>query len=306
MRTPCGVDFTAGRTDGSDPRRVTTTCRATVDAGLDGRRDVRLGRVASRSPEGVLITGVYGSGKSSVAAEIGYELEQRGELYALLDLDFLGWVGDHDTGRDTMLRNLAAIAPSYRDLGVGRYVLAYFVPDRGTLDRIRGALAAPLRVVRLSVPITEIERRLSADVTSGRMDDLRDARPVAGDVGGRRRGRPAHRELRAGAEDRPRGDLLARLAVAERLALIVGADRHSAPVVFRSVVASAVIDYQKVTSRAWPLIARLCRLAASWFPRAHAPQPGRPAGAHLAGGIGLRPGSPAISDASGLVSRSGR
>jgi adenylylsulfate kinase-like enzyme len=46
--------------------------------------------VASRSPQGVLITGVYGSGKSSVAAEIGYQLERRGELYALLDLDFLG------------------------------------------------------------------------------------------------------------------------------------------------------------------------------------------------------------------------
>jgi len=131
--------------------------------------------VVSRSPQGVLITGVFGSGKSSVAAEIGYELEQRGELYALLDLDFLGWVGDHDTGRATMLRNLAAVAPNYRDLCVGRYVLAYFVPDRGTLDAIKEALAVPLRVVRLSVPITEIERRLSADVTSGRKDDLRDA-----------------------------------------------------------------------------------------------------------------------------------
>jgi hypothetical protein len=128
-----------------------------------------------RNPQGVLITGVFGSGKSSVAAEIGYELEQRGELYALLDLDFLGWVGDHDTGRATMLRNLAAVAPNYRDLCVGRYVLAYFVPDRGTLDAIKEALAVPLRVVRLSVPITEIERRLSADVTSGRKDDLRDA-----------------------------------------------------------------------------------------------------------------------------------
>jgi len=131
--------------------------------------------MAARNPEGVLITGVYGSGKSSVAAEIGYELQQRSELYALLDLDFLGWVGDHETGRATMLRNLAAIAPSYRDLGVSRYVLAYFVPDRGTLDAIKEALAIPLRVVRLSVPFTEIERRLSADVTSGRMDDLRDA-----------------------------------------------------------------------------------------------------------------------------------
>jgi adenylylsulfate kinase-like enzyme len=34
--------------------------------------------------EGVLLTGVYGSGKSSVAEEIAYLLEQRGEPYACL------------------------------------------------------------------------------------------------------------------------------------------------------------------------------------------------------------------------------
>jgi len=33
----------------------------------------------------------------------------------------------------------------------------------------------PLRVVRLSVPLHDIERRLAGDVTSGRRDDLRDA-----------------------------------------------------------------------------------------------------------------------------------
>jgi hypothetical protein len=38
-----------------------------------------------------LLTGVYGSGKSSVAQEIAYLLEQRGEPYALLDLDYLSW-----------------------------------------------------------------------------------------------------------------------------------------------------------------------------------------------------------------------
>ena len=42
-----------------------------------------------RSDEGVLITGVYGAGKSTVAAEISYLLEQRRQPYALLDLDFL-------------------------------------------------------------------------------------------------------------------------------------------------------------------------------------------------------------------------
>jgi len=34
----------------------------------------------------------------------------------------------------------------------------------------------PLRVVRLTVPFEEIERRLKADVTTGRADDLREAR----------------------------------------------------------------------------------------------------------------------------------
>ena len=134
--------------------------------------------------EGVLITGVYGSGKSSVAAEITYLLEQRDQRYALLDLDYLGWVGDHATGYRMMLRNLTAVAPHYRDAGIGVFVVAYFVRDTDVLSSIRQALGVPLRVVRLAVPWPEIERRLSSDVTSGRGDDLRDAaESVAADEG---------------------------------------------------------------------------------------------------------------------------
>jgi adenylylsulfate kinase-like enzyme len=47
--------------------------------------------VNKRAAEGVLLTGVYGSGKSSLAKKIAYLLEQRGEPYALLDLDYLSW-----------------------------------------------------------------------------------------------------------------------------------------------------------------------------------------------------------------------
>ena len=128
-----------------------------------------------RGAEGVLITGVYGSGKSSVAAEITYLLEQRNQPYALLDLDYLGWVGDHATGYRMMLRNLAAVAPTYLDAGIGVFVVAYFVRDLDALRSVREALGVPLRVVRLSVPWPDIERRLASDVTSGRRDDLRDA-----------------------------------------------------------------------------------------------------------------------------------
>ncbi len=54
-------------------------------------------------------------------------------------------------------------------------MLAYFVRDRAARHGIEQALGAPLRVVRLAVPMADIEQRLASDVTSGRRDDLADA-----------------------------------------------------------------------------------------------------------------------------------
>lgn len=129
--------------------------------------------------EGVLITGVYGSGKSSVAAEISFLLEQRRQPHAMLDLDYLGWGGgnfdDHAAGLGLMLRNLAAVAANYREAGIDVFILAYFIRDHGALRGVREAVGVPLRVVRLSVPLADVEQRMAADVTSGRRDDLREA-----------------------------------------------------------------------------------------------------------------------------------
>lgn len=131
------------------------------------------------SAGGVLITGVYGSGKSSVAAEISYLLEQRRQPHALLDLDYLGWGGDnsddHAAGFGLMLRNLAAVASNYRGAGISIFIVAYFIRSHDSLRAVREATGVPLPVVRLSVPLPEIEQRLAADMTSGRRDDLREA-----------------------------------------------------------------------------------------------------------------------------------
>ena len=129
--------------------------------------------------EAVLITGVYGSGKSTVAVEIAYLLEQRRQPYALLDLDFLGWgvnySDDDSAGPALMLRNLAAVVSNYREAGISVFVLAHFVRDQDALRGIREAVGVPLRVVRLAVPLPDIEKRLAADVTTERQEDLREA-----------------------------------------------------------------------------------------------------------------------------------
>jgi hypothetical protein len=126
-----------------------------------------------------LLTGVFGSGKSSVAEEIAYLLEQRGEPYALLDLDYLSWAGTGSGDRagefGLLLQNLAAVAAKYRRAGIGQFVLAYCARSPGEVADVRKALGLPLRVVRLEVPLPDIERRLAGDVTGGRRDDLRAA-----------------------------------------------------------------------------------------------------------------------------------
>jgi adenylylsulfate kinase-like enzyme len=135
--------------------------------------------VELRGDDGVLITGVYGSGKSTLAVEIAYLLEQCRRPYALLDLDFLGWgVDDYDGHGDRyrlLLRNLAAVASNYRDAGIRVFVVAWFVRDHDALREVREAVGVPLRVVRLSVPLSGIEQRLARDVTTERRENLREA-----------------------------------------------------------------------------------------------------------------------------------
>ncbi|HLK74806.1 MAG TPA: hypothetical protein VKU77_14295, partial [Streptosporangiaceae bacterium] len=92
---------------------------------------------------------------------------------------YLSWAGP-DTGDrtaeiDLLTRNLAAVTPNYRRLGVTLFVLAYLVRTSAEVQAIQQALNEKLTVVRLTVPLAVIEQRLARDVTDGRRDDLREA-----------------------------------------------------------------------------------------------------------------------------------
>lgn len=137
--------------------------------------------MADRSDaQAVVITGAYGTGKTSLVEELADILEDRGDRYGALDLDWLGWFdpgfGDHAAGRPVMLKNLDAVVGNYYDAGVRRFALAGSIASAEELADLRAALGMPTTVVRLTLPLEEIERRLSPSVTAGRQDDLRVAR----------------------------------------------------------------------------------------------------------------------------------
>ena len=127
-----------------------------------------------------MVVGIYGTGKTSVVEEIADILEERGIRYAAIDLDWLGWFdpgfGDHAAGAPVMLKNLDAVAGNYYETGVRRFAVAGMVERSADVDDVQVALAMPVTVVRLTVSLDEIERRLTNFVTAGRRDDLEVAR----------------------------------------------------------------------------------------------------------------------------------
>jgi hypothetical protein len=125
----------------------------------------------------VLLTGMFGTGKSTILEEIAIILEERGAPFAAIDLDWLAWydVPGGPSEHEMLLRNLAAVVRTYVAEGVRWFVFARALRHRSHLDSLRAALPFPLRVVGLTVPRSVIERRLGADPTTGRAGDLREA-----------------------------------------------------------------------------------------------------------------------------------
>ena len=125
----------------------------------------------------VVLTGAYGSGKTTTAVEIADRLDVAGVPSAAIDLDWLGWhsapgIDEHDDPRLT-LANLAAMRAIYLEAGVRSFVLAWRIRDTGQLDALTDVLRMPATVVRIDVPIEVIERRIGGEPNASRADDLR-------------------------------------------------------------------------------------------------------------------------------------
>jgi hypothetical protein len=103
-----------------------------------------------------------GSGKTTVAVEIGEVLDDWDLPHVICDLDWLAWVrpaaGSGATVGTVLLANLALVWGTFRDAGVERLVLAR---ARADVDALRGALpGVELSAVRLAAPREELERRI--------------------------------------------------------------------------------------------------------------------------------------------------
>jgi adenylylsulfate kinase len=126
--------------------------------------------------QAVLLAGVYGAGKTTLAVELADRLDAAGVPVAAMDLDWLAWYAapvDWDEHADPRLtlRHLEALSATYLDAGVTRLILAGALPV-GSRPRVEAAIGIPLTVIRLEVGEAVVRRRLAHDPNASRADDL--------------------------------------------------------------------------------------------------------------------------------------
>ncbi len=119
------------------------------------------------APKGILfITGTVGSGKTTVATEVGDQLANKGLPCAVIDLDWLGWVHVGDDFHDydgLIIQNLISIWDNYRAVGVEYLILARMLFHAAPINTLKNAYPeTPLALVRLHASKAALEERLAS------------------------------------------------------------------------------------------------------------------------------------------------
>jgi len=118
----------------------------------------------------IVITGTVGAGKSTVMRALSEALEARGIRHAVIDQDYLRWVypapeGDRFAAQ-LGLRNLSAIWPNLRELGLGCVLMADVAEHPSQFVQYETAMpGTTVTVVRLIVPMPLILARLEGRET---------------------------------------------------------------------------------------------------------------------------------------------
>ncbi len=124
----------------------------------------------ARSTPVLLVTGTVGSGKTTLAYEIGDVLSERQIGNAVIDLDGLRaqWPPSSRWNADLMFENLASLWPNYQRHGATHLVLAHVLEDRAEKVRYRDAVpSADLATVRVVAPEHLRIARLNARMPPG-------------------------------------------------------------------------------------------------------------------------------------------
>jgi hypothetical protein len=112
----------------------------------------------------LLVTGTVGVGKTSVAETAGDLLAERRVPHAVIDLDWLRRCWPSPPGdpfhHTITMRNLRAVATTFREAGAERLILAGVVESRAERDEHEAALGVPLTVCRLRVDLAVVRERL--------------------------------------------------------------------------------------------------------------------------------------------------
>ena len=127
--------------------------------------------------DAVLITGLYGAGKSSLVEELAELLEAMDAPYGAIDVDWLRWFHlpgqpESEGSPEIRTQNLSDVAGRYVGAGVEYLLLAQAARDNDDVQLIRNALPCSLRVVKLDTAIAVIEQRLKDSPNTGRANDL--------------------------------------------------------------------------------------------------------------------------------------
>ncbi len=124
----------------------------------------------------ILLTGMVGAGKTTIALELGELLDELELPHAVIDLDWLAWLrpaeGSPLTHEQVLSENLRAVWPTFRRAGVEHFVLARYLRESSQVDDLRRALpGVELVVVELRAPREVREARLRQRDTGAQLEE---------------------------------------------------------------------------------------------------------------------------------------